>query len=216
MDKIRIAIVEDDPSWMELMTDFLNKEEDFTVVGKAFNKDEAIQLMIELSSGIDIILMDINLSENKYDGISTALEIFENWKIKIIMLTSLSGDDLIKDSFSAGAVNFVSKENYRDIPGIIRSALRETSPMEILLDDYRKMKENAMLSKLSPSEKELYMLASEGYSRTQIQQKLYKTENTIKSQVSSILKKFNSHSLSEVIGKIRNRGIHGDKYSGDE
>ena len=215
MEKVRITIVEDDPTWLDLMTDFLNRENDFTVVGTALNKDEAIQ-MVKLTSGIDIILMDINLSENKYDGISAALEIFDTWKIKIIMLTSLSGDDLITNSFSAGAVNYVSKENYRDIPNAIRSALHETSPIEVLLNDYRQMKENTMLSILSPSEKELYMLAKEGHSRIKIQQMLFKSENTIKSQVSSILKKFNSSSLNEVIKKIRNRGIYESKYFDDE
>ena len=106
LEKVRIAIVEDDPTWLDLMTDFLNRENDFTVVGTALNKEEAIQ-MVKSTSGIDIILMDINLSENKYDGISTALEIFETWNVKIIMLTSLSGDDLITKSLMI--IKFVQK-----------------------------------------------------------------------------------------------------------
>lgn len=93
MGKIRVAIVEDDPDWLKAMIRFLNKTNDLLIIGTATNKEEAILLAKDWD--VDVILMDINLSENKYDGIYAAIEIGEVSSAKIIMLTSLNEEHLI-------------------------------------------------------------------------------------------------------------------------
>ncbi|HEY9060739.1 MAG TPA: response regulator [Pseudobacteroides sp.] len=71
MSKIRVAIVEDDHSWINAMVSFLKKHEDIIVVGTA--KSEAASLAKSLD--IDVLLMDINLNGNKCDGIYAVTEI---------------------------------------------------------------------------------------------------------------------------------------------
>lgn len=133
MSKIKTVLVEDDPMWLELMTNFLNKQTDIVVVGTACTKEDAI-LVAKSEFEIDIILMDINLSENKCDGISTALEIYKMRQIKIIMLTSLDANELITNAFAAGAINYISKSNYKNIPDTIRNTFEQKSPLEVLLE----------------------------------------------------------------------------------
>ena len=100
MDKIQVAIVEDDLGWLKALTSFLNKQDDILVEGTATNREDAVNLA--RTSIFDVIIMDINLNENKRDGILAAVEILQSVKVKIIMLTSLKDDEIITDSFTAG------------------------------------------------------------------------------------------------------------------
>ncbi len=207
---VNIAIIEDDPIWINLMTGFLNQEEDFNVVATAATKDEAIGLT-KLNLNIHVMLMDINLTDNSLDGINASLYIHETTDIKVVMLTAYSDKELITNAFSAGASNYVSKENYKDIPTAIRNALQDNSPFDIILNEYRFMKESLLTSSLTPSEQIVLSLAREGLSRSQIQEKLYKTENTLKTQVTSIIRKLGAKSLGEAILNLKRLGIKYDK-----
>ncbi|OGO78604.1 MAG: DNA-binding response regulator [Clostridiales bacterium GWB2_37_7] len=205
MDKIRVLIVDDDIIWAKLINSYLNKTDEMLVVGIASNKEEAIRIAQNIKT--DIILMDINLTENQRDGIIAAIEIQQFSNSKIIMLTSLNDKELIKDSFTVGAVEFVSKENYTDLPKIIRRSLYGNSPLQIVLEDYIKLKREEQLKDLTPAEKEIYELIESGHSQSQIGDKLSKTENTLKSQVKKILKKLGVSSRKEAIIKVKTKGI---------
>src|SRR5659263_763553 len=161
MNKIKVAIVEDDSVWLKALTSFLNYQDDIIVAGMATNKEDAVNMA--RTSLVDVIIMDINLNENKRDGIEAAVEILESVKVKIIMLTSLKDDEIITDSFTAGAVNYISKENYEEIPNAIRAAFHNDSPIEVLLNEFSKLKRDEQLKELSGSEKQVYDLLEKGY-----------------------------------------------------
>ncbi len=205
MDKIKVAIVEDDPVWLSSMVFFINSEPDLTVIATASNKQAAVEMARE--HDMDIILMDINLTENNTDGIYAAAEISQFKQVKIIMLTSLESEDIITNSFTAGAINYVSKKNYTDIPGAIRSIYNKTSPMEVLLKEFSRLKEEEQLSSLSNAEKEILDLVEKGYSQSKISSILYKSPGTLKSQINKILKKMGVASCKDAIKKIRSKGI---------
>ncbi|HEY9061875.1 MAG TPA: hypothetical protein VIO64_15420 [Pseudobacteroides sp.] len=59
---------------------------------------------------------------NRCEGIYAAMDVAEIKNTKVIMLTSLKDDDIILDSFTAGAVDNINKENYREIPLAIKRA----------------------------------------------------------------------------------------------
>ncbi|KNY26886.1 response regulator [Pseudobacteroides cellulosolvens] len=139
MDQIRIIIVEDDTDWMKTITKFLSNEDDFLIVGTATSKADSVKLAKSID--FDIILMDINLSGDNYDGINAAQEILEFSNRKILMLTCISDIDVIKNSFTAGAVNYITKDNYRELPGIIRNCLNDNSPLNVMLQEYARLKE---------------------------------------------------------------------------
>ncbi|KNY26547.1 response regulator transcription factor [Pseudobacteroides cellulosolvens] len=187
MDKIKVMLVEDDPDWIKVMANYLNNEEDICVTATATNKNEAVILASNLK--VDIILMDINLDGNKYDGIYAAAEINMVNEAKIIMLTSLHEKDIIIDSFTAGAINYISKRDFTQIPNTIRSSLRQFNPMEVLLNEYGRLKEEEQLNSLSISEKEVFKLLAKGYTNSQIEKELYKSRSTLKNQINKIYKK---------------------------
>ncbi len=193
MDPIQLFVIEDDADWRRGLVDFLNKEPDLNVAATAESKDEAISLYPQLQ--VDVVLLDINLSENNLDGIEIALELTrQNPECKIIMLTSLTEADVIVDSFSAGVVNYISKLHFKEIPEAIRSAYRQQSAIHptaaaALRNEFLRLKQEKNEKLLSPAEKEILQLINQGQTQTQIEQSLFITKRTIKNHINRILKK---------------------------
>ncbi|HEX3030229.1 MAG TPA: response regulator transcription factor [Clostridia bacterium] len=197
MQTINVMIVDDNLSWSNNLSFFLNKESDIKVVGTANNKEEAIHLLN--NSEVDIILMDLELTEGFFDGIDIIEEIsLIHKKLKIIVLTSYSINDLVIKSISAGAVNYLEKKNFMEVPQTIRSVYFDDSPFQVLANIFIEFKkqlsltqEELSVSKLTPEEKKVYELRIAGNSISQTSKTLFKTLDTVKKQSKSILKKFN-------------------------
>lgn len=201
MDKIQVMIVEDDHAWIKILNSFLSQEEDIFVKASANSKDEAVRLAADIK--IDVIIMDINLTENLNDGVVAALEIKEFSNAKIIMLTSYNDDELIKASFEVGAVDYLLKEDYLDLPNTIRKTFNNRSSIQVILDDYARLKKDERLRELTTAEKEVFDLIEQGLSQSQIAAKLLKTNNTLRTQVKNILKKLGAKNSKEAIKKIK-------------
>ncbi len=205
MENIRVAIVEDDLIFQKAITNFINKQPDMMVVGMASNKVEAIGLAKSLE--MDLILMDINLNGNESDGIVAAIEIVKFSNAKIIMLTGIDDASTIVDSFTAGALHYILKENYLEIPNTIRLLYKNEMPFKLLISEFSRLKKEEQLQELSGPEKEIFKLIEQGYTQAEIGLKLYKTQNTIKTQIKSILKKLKVKNTKEAVEKVSLKGI---------
>ncbi|NLW56658.1 MAG: response regulator transcription factor [Firmicutes bacterium] len=205
MSKIKVFLVDDDSQWLRTMQIFLGNFPDLTVVGTATTRKEAVRKALSLA--IDVILMDINLTETRYDGIFAAAEICQFKPVKILMITSFDDEDIILNAFAAGAVNFIPKTQYQVIPEATRATYHNRSPIEIVLRDYSRLKEAEQIQSLTRSEREILALAERGLSRTQISRTLHKSEQTVKNQIGSILKKLDVKRLKEAIIKVKTKGI---------
>lgn len=205
MDNIRVAIVEDDLLFQKSLASFINKQPDMVVVGAASNKNDAVNLA--KSMVIDLILMDINLHGNDSDGIIAAMEILQFSEAKIVMLTGIDDVSTIMNSFTAGAMHYILKENYIEIPNTIRLLHKNETPFKVLFNEFSRLKKEEQLQELSYPEKEIYHLIEQGYTQIEIGQLLYKTQNTIKTQIKSILKKLKVKNTKEAVRKIESKGI---------
>lgn len=205
---IKVLLVEDDPDWIKAMTAFLNHEEDILVVGAAMQSEEAIRLARTLE--FDVVLMDIQLTEGGLEGIYTAVEIHEIHPAKIIMLTSMNDEQVITQAFTAGAVNYIEKTRFKEIPQAIRNAYHHPTAIEALLKEFTRLKREEQLKELTAAEREVYELIEEGYTQPQMEQKLFKAESTLKNQVGKILKKLGVKSSKEAVEKVRRKGLKQD------
>jgi two-component system response regulator DevR len=185
--KIRVMLVEDDPFWRERLTADLGKEPDIEIVKAAASGREALEAAASL--GMDVVLMDINLTQNQLDGLDAARELMlaKQFEVKIIMLTSLTEKEIIVKAFQNGAVNYINKSSFYDIVRAIREAYGGESPIHP--DAAATMREEIRLMQLTPSEREIHKLKARGYSRTEISEMLNKSLNTIKTQIRSIRNK---------------------------
>ncbi|MFY0544052.1 response regulator [Brevibacillus sp. H7] len=211
MQKIRVFIVEDDLVWRKGLVDYINKEADVTIVGEAGTQEEALKWFQE--SDADVVLMDINLTENNLDGIDTALSITEQKEdCKIIMLTSHTAEDVIIESFSAGAVNYISKSNFKEIPDAIRAAYNRQSAIHptaaaALRNEFLRLKNEEFQKLLSPAEKELLQLIHQGQTQSQIEKTLHITRRTIKNHINRILKKLGVKTSKEAAAKAKQKKL---------
>ncbi|MFP7176284.1 response regulator [Priestia filamentosa] len=192
MCPIKLMVVEDDPVWMKCVCEYVEKEEDITVVKQAYTKEQAIQINNEQ---VDIVLMDLSLTRDEADlsGIAVARELYSKGIKKIIMLTSWEETDAILESFDIGAINYVTKTSYRDIPKAVRDAYEgkvslhsDVSPILV-----KELKKERKIKVLTPTERDVYELKEKGLSRKQIAEKLYKSVETVKKQLKIIRSKIN-------------------------
>jgi NarL family two-component system response regulator LiaR len=205
LSHIKVFIVEDDEDWIKALSAFLNREPDLLVVGTAVNSSEALSMAQTIL--FDVILMDIQLEGSKLDGIQTAMMMHELSAAKIIMLTSLNDEQSMTQSFTAGAVQYLEKTRFEELPQTIRSVYHHPAPMEALLKELARLKREEQLKDLTGAEREVFELIEAGYTQSQIEQKLYKAESTLKNQVNKMLKKFGVRSSKEAIEKVRRRGL---------
>ncbi|WP_352437385.1 response regulator transcription factor [Bacillus pumilus] len=188
-NKIKVMIVEDDPVWMKGISNLISKEKDMIVVKKAFTKSEALQLE---NHEIDIILMDLTLSEDEeLGGLDLSKELVERGFQKIIMLTSWEEPAIILESFDQGAMNYINKSSYKDIPKFIREAFIDKVTLNanvssLLINELRIERKASILT---PAEREVYKLKEKGLTRGQIAEHLFKSVETIKKQLKMIKKK---------------------------
>ncbi|MBY0123537.1 response regulator transcription factor [Bacillus sp. S/N-304-OC-R1] len=186
MEKIKVMLVEDDPRWQRDITDDLCLERDLEVVKVASSKEEAVEAAKHLS--IDVILMDINLSESNLDGIEATSEITNLGKgIKIIMLTSLSEKETIVKAIEYGAINYVNKSSIQDILQCIREAYH--NQVSLHPDATSAILREIRLKSLTPMEKNIYSLKEEGYTRPQMAEYFHTTLDTIGTHMKNISKK---------------------------
>lgn len=207
MDIIKIGIVEDDTHWQKILSNFLNFYDYFQVVWIASQRDLAVKLAEETRNNTDVILMDLNLSGDKWEGIYATYDICQKINTKIIILSSFSDGNLIKDAFAAGAVNYILKENFKQLPDAIMMTIKGKSPVEELLSEYKNLKKEQLLKVLTQSEREVFNLLEKGKSQKDIYKLLFKTESTIKGQINSILKKLKAQNTKDAIEIVRRLGI---------
>ncbi|KNY30315.1 response regulator transcription factor [Pseudobacteroides cellulosolvens] len=205
MDKINVLIVEDDPDWINTIADLLQHEDDIIVKAKATNRADAFTLA--KNQLFDVILMDINLEGNRLDGIYAAAEISEISKAKILMVTSLSENEVILNSFIAGAINYIPKGNLSEVARAIRTAKADNSPYKVLLKEFNRLKKDEQLEKLTTSEKHIYYLLEKGFSRKNVLERLYISENTLKIHIRRIIKKLGVSKIQDAIKKVNRKGL---------
>lgn len=102
---IKVLIVDDSPAVRRLLKRILT-EAQYEVVGEAKNGLEAVELYFTLKP--DVVTMDITMPE--MEGIEALKQIKKrDPKAKVIMLTSLSDVQSVKEAILAGAANYVIK-----------------------------------------------------------------------------------------------------------
>ena len=121
MEKLNIAIADDNALMVQLLDQIVSSDEELRVVGKAGNGEELIDIIKEKKPDVD--LMDIIMP--KLDGLSAVMKIREKKNLPIIIL-SAKGEDSDKIlGLSMGADDYISKPfNPMELVARVKSQLR--------------------------------------------------------------------------------------------
>jgi NarL family two-component system response regulator LiaR len=187
MNQIKVLAIDDEPEWLAIIENLIQKEMDLTLTGTAGNLPDAINFLAQ--NEVDVVLQDLYLTGDSYDGIRAIEEILKAKPCKIIVLTSFKERDLVVAAFRAGAVHFINKRHCREIPDRIRDTFNNDSRLEDLLAEFRRMEEELRLQVLSPMERKVYDLRQKGYKYREIEEELGIETRTIKNHINHIIKK---------------------------
>lgn len=214
MDKIKILIADDNDEIRDYFGGIISKEPDMELIGAVSTGAEAVSFASENEP--DIILMDIQM-ETRTAGIDAAIRILSGHaNTKIVILTILEDDDLLFQAYCAGVMDYIIKTDSVDqVLSSIRNVYKNQLILrpkyaEKIIEELSHVKEQQkslflfmnILTKLSNSEFEILKNLYTGMTYKQISELRYVSTVTIKSQIHSILKKFNMRNIKEVLKEL--------------
>ena len=179
----------------------LESQDDMTVVGEAANGHEALQLVARHQP--DVALMDIRMP--LLDGIEATRRIVRaGAPTRVLIVTTFDLDRYAYDGLRAGASGFLVKDA---LPEELLSGIRAVAGGDAvvapsltrrLLDAYVQHLPSApggpatqdpRIAALTGREREILTVIGQGWSNTEIAERLHLAESTVKTHVSRILAK---------------------------
>jgi len=196
---IRVLVVDDHDVVRAGLAKMLEDEADINIIGEAKDGFEAIKKTLELNP--DVILMDIFMPG--CDGLEAMMRIQEHLpSAKVVILTvSEREEDLLK-VLRLGAAGYLLKS--ASITEIAK-AVRMVATGEAVLSPHMattlvaQVREKAGEPMLSSREKEIIQLLSEGLTNTEIGDRLFIGESTVRTYLRRLLSKLHLKNRSEAI-----------------
>jgi DNA-binding NarL/FixJ family response regulator len=194
---VRVVIADDQTLVRVGFRMILDARDDVEVVGEAADGAEAVALVAELAP--DVVLMDVRMPG--VDGIEATRRIVGSGSpARIVILTTYDIDEYVFAALRAGASGFMLKdvrpaELVEGVRVVARGdALLAASVTRRLLDHFVRSlpdPDDALpgLDALTEREVEVLRLVAAALSNTEIAERLYVSEPTVKTHVSAVLRK---------------------------
>ncbi|MEY2562225.1 MAG: hypothetical protein QOH88_418 [Verrucomicrobiota bacterium] len=213
---LRILIADDHDVMRQGTRAVIERQPGWEVCGIACTGREAVAQAIELEP--DIVIMDMSMPE--LNGLDAAIQIRRRLpRTEILIFTAHETDELIREVFEAGAKSFIFKaEAHIYLVEAIQSLAQHkpyfTSKVsEILFADMLHRSERDASGsqpgqRLSPREREIVQLLSEGGSNKEVARSLGISVRTAETHRASILRKLGLESIASLVRyAIRNKII---------
>lgn len=204
--KIRVALVEDEALFREMLVGALSRQAGLEVVGTADDAENAVALAREV--GPDVMLMDIELPGEK-DGIDAALAIKrENPDMGIVILSS-HDDPRYVTSLPLGESTgwaYLLKHSVRDLSAVvlaIEGCARGMVVMDPSLMARLSPREGSAVDRLTPRQQEVLRLLAEGLSNAAIARKLALEEKSIEGYINVIYQHLGLSGEPEINMRVR-------------
>jgi DNA-binding NarL/FixJ family response regulator len=195
---IRILLADDEALVRSGLRLILQSEPDFEVVGEAEDGEEAIQKTRQMRP--DVVLMDVRMP--RMDGVEATRRLVEAGEGKVLILTTFDLDAHLFAAVRAGASGFMLKAVPPDdlitaVRAVARGdALIEPRMTRRLLEEFARRPQPAIatvtpavLEQLTDRELEVLREIGRGLSNSEIGERLYIGEATVKTHVAHILSK---------------------------
>ncbi len=197
MNPIRVLLVDDHALFRKGIASILASERGFEVVGEAGDGLEALERAKELMP--DVILMDIFMPGA--NGLEATRRIKETFPyVKIVMLTVSEEDQNLFEAIKSGAQGYLLKKiEPQELFAMLKGVVQGDAPISRamagkILGEFARQARRAAATPLpgadlSPREKEVLGLLTQGKSNKEIAVDLAIAENTVKNHLKNILEK---------------------------
>ena len=185
---IRVVIADDHGVVRGGLTQLLGTLDDVELVGTAANGAEAVALCS--AEQPDVVLMDLEMPE--MDGIEATRRIKEERSdVAVVILTSFSDRERILRALDAGAAGYLLKDAESDeLARSIRAAARGDAPLDpkAARELLSARAPGSPLESLSPREREVLVMVTEGLPNKMIARRLSISEKTVKAHLTSVFR----------------------------
>jgi DNA-binding NarL/FixJ family response regulator len=212
MTKIRILLADDHDIVRKGLRLVLGQEPDFDVVGEARHGAEALNRARELMP--DVVILDLKMPH--MDGQAAASSIRrELAEARVLILSGADLDENLLDVLETGIDGYVSKDaSPSELARAIRSVAEgkpyfDASVTESLRAQLAAGAQAARprLTPLSPREMDVLRLLATPATYRQIGQKLFITEETVRSHAKSILTKLEQPNRTQAVVAALRQGL---------
>lgn len=215
MEKIKIAIVDDQPIICDGLEKILNNYDEFSTIMKATSGKMFLELLENSNDFPDLILLDIDMPEmNGIDTLKKLIEIYP--ESKIVMISYHTEPQVIYEVYDLGAKGYIQK-NWSS--GEVIDNIRKASENEFYfnneineilfnrqnIEKKNDEEQNSANGQFSKRELEVLDLLCKGMTSKEISDALFINIKTVESHRFSLFKKANvSNSPSLILYAINN------------
>lgn len=217
---IKVMLVDDQTLVREGIKSLLALSPDIQLIAEAGDGEQCLAVVNHLKELPDVILMDIRMP--KVSGIDAVKHLkTAGFTLPVIMLTTFDDDQLVLQSIQAGAAGYLLKDVSLEtlVEGIktvhqgktliqpaitqrVIQGLQGLAKTESLV-----LSPSLVTADLSDKEQEILRLMASGYSNKEISQAMFKSEGTVKNQVSAILAKLEVRDRTRAVLKAIEAGL---------
>jgi DNA-binding NarL/FixJ family response regulator len=206
---IRVLVADDQALFRSGVAATLSAQPDLDVVAQAANGQEAVALVAELEP--DVVLMDLRMPV--MDGVEATRRIFAPSSVarrrrptRIIVLTTFNLDDRAASAIRLGASGFLLKDTTPDfLAACIRTvhagnAVIAPTELVTLLDrPHVRAAATPQYLTLTAKEREVLREVARGLSNSEISQRIFVSESTVKTHIGSILRKLRLRDRVQIV-----------------
>jgi DNA-binding NarL/FixJ family response regulator len=212
-EKVRVLLIDDHDLLRRGIRTMLESEGDIEVVGEADDGSKALQLVEETFP--DVVIIDVLMPLK--DGIAATHEIKESHpSVGVVVLSGHDERQFIFDALKAGASGYLLKTaELEEVIDTVRSVAGGQAKIDPELASqvlaefqaYQHGDESDVFQPLTPREKEILRLMSEGLPNKAIASRLSISERTVTTHVANIYTKLQVNNRVSAIQEAMRRRI---------
>jgi DNA-binding NarL/FixJ family response regulator len=210
-DPLRVVIADDHPVFREGLRSLLSTDSEIEVVAEVASGADAVTRVDELQP--DVVIMDLHMPG--LDGVAATRDILgRSPHVAVLMLTMFDDDDSVFAAMRAGARGYLLKGASQDEIG---RAIDAVAAGEAIFGPAvaRRVLEQlgapgapaTPFPGLTPRERQVLELLTEGLTTTAIGARLGLTPKTVSNHTSSIFTKLQVQSRAEAVARARRAGL---------
>jgi two-component system nitrate/nitrite response regulator NarL len=205
----RALIVDDHALFAQAIGSLLERE-GFEVVGVVGTGREALESVRRARP--DLVLLDLRLPDRS--GLDVGMAILdESPSTKLVAVSALNDSASVGDAIRAGFRGYVTKE--AGVSHLVRSLEAVVEGNTVLprevgrrpAADPREQQASALVGQLTPREREILQLLSDGATTKAIALRLHIAPNTVRSHVQGLFSKLQVHSRLEAVALAARHGL---------
>jgi DNA-binding NarL/FixJ family response regulator len=183
----RVLLVDDHRLVRAGLRSLLSSAADIEVVGEA--EDGARALELAAATSPDVVLMDLSMPV--LDGVAATRQLVaDRPDVRVVVLTSFSDRDRVRDALRAGAIGYVLKDcTPEELLSAVRAAAQGHAPLDPRVAGALLPSSAAPADLLSERETQVLRLVSKGLANKQIGRELGITERTVKVHLGNVFRR---------------------------